>query len=97
MAIRYDEIDQELAALTRLSGGFEGKRVLEVGCGNGRITRKMAPFVSHLDAIDPNEEKIKKAIEWAGGTAVHVHYHATALDTFESTEPYDVILLSWSL
>ena len=41
MAYRHDPIDQELEALTRLSGGFAGKWVLEVGCGNGRICPKV--------------------------------------------------------
>ncbi len=96
MAYRHDPTDPELAALLRLSEGIEGKRVLEVGCGNGRITRKYATQVSYVDAIDPNETKINRAKELAP-SAEHVHYHSVALEDFQPTQPYDLIILAWSL
>ena len=95
MAYRHDPADPELAALIRLSGGVEGKRVLEVGCGNGRITRKYAALASHIDAIDPNETKIAKAL--ASSPDPHIHYHALALEDFQPSQPYDLIILAWSL
>ena len=97
MAHRYDPVDQELEALTRLAGGFAGKRVLEVGCGNGRITRKYAAQAAHVDAIDPNESKIERALELASENEAHVHYHALALEAFPAAEPYDLVILAWSL
>ncbi len=93
--MRYDKNDPELEILQRFSGGFEGKRVLEVGCGNGRITQKLAPFVGYLDAIDPNKDKITKAVELDLGEAIQ--FHATDLEGFEGATPYDIVLLSWSL
>ncbi|KAA3664744.1 MAG: class I SAM-dependent methyltransferase [Chloroflexi bacterium] len=97
MAFRYDPIDQELKALTELAGGFEGKRVLEVGCGNGRITRKYAAQAAHVDAIDPNESKIERAFELASENETHVHYHVAALEDFPAAQPYDLVILAWSL
>ena len=97
MAHRYDSIDEELAALTRFSGGFLGKRVLEVGCGNGRITRKYAGQAQYIDAIDPDESKIERALELAAADETHVHYHAVALEDFVPTERYDLVILAWSL
>jgi len=97
MAYLYDPVDQELAALTRLAGGFGGKRVLEVGCGNGRITRKYASQAAHIDAIDPNESKIERAFELASANETHVHYHAVALEDFQAAQPYDLVILAWSL
>ncbi|MCP5097504.1 MAG: methyltransferase domain-containing protein [Chloroflexi bacterium] len=97
MAFRYDPIDQELEALTRLAGGLAGKRVLEVGCGNGRITRKYASQAAHVDAIDPNESKIERAFELALADETHVHYHAVALEDFVVERPYDLVILAWSL
>lgn len=97
MAYRYDPIDEELEALSRLSGGVAGKRVLEVGCGNGRITRKYANQAAHIDAIDPNESKIERALELASTDETHVHYHAVTLEDFHAKEPYDLVILAWSL
>ncbi|MCP4361628.1 MAG: class I SAM-dependent methyltransferase [Chloroflexi bacterium] len=92
----YDPTDPELASLLRLSGGVGGKRVLEIGCGNGRLTRKYAPQASHVDAIDPNEDKIAKAKTLAPSSE-HVHYYAVALEDFQIPQPYDLIILAWSL
>ncbi len=97
MAYRYDPIDPELEALTRLAGGFAGKRVLEIGCGNGRITRKYAPQATFIDAIDPNQAKIDRALELTPTDHTHVHYHAVPLEDFVAQHPYDLIILAWSL
>ena len=97
MAYWHDPVDQELVALTRLSGGFAGKRVLEVGCGNGRITRKYANQATFIDAIDPDETKIARALELQPADETHVHYHPVALEDFQATQPYDLIILAWSL
>ena len=97
MAYRYDPVDQELEALTRLAGGFVGKRVLEVGCGNGRFPRKYASQAAHIDAIDPNESKIERAFELASDDQTHVHYHIAALEDFPAAQPYDLVILAWSL
>ena len=97
MTYRHDPIDQEIEALTQLAGGFTGKRVLEVGCGNGRITRKYASQAAFIDAIDPDETKIGRALELQPADETHVHYHAAALEDFQPTQPYDLIILAWSL
>ena len=97
MTYRHDPIDQEIEALTRLARGFAGKRVLEVGCGNGRITRKYASQATHIDAIDPNETKIERALELQPPEETHLHYHPVALEDFQATQPYDLIILAWSL
>ena len=38
MAIRLDPEGTEKTLLFNMAGGFAGKRVLEVGCGAGRLT-----------------------------------------------------------
>ncbi|GAB4264533.1 MAG: hypothetical protein Kow0080_03690 [Candidatus Promineifilaceae bacterium] len=97
MPYRLDATDQEFAALMRHAGTFAGKRVLEVGCGNGRLTRKYARLAAHVDAIDPDAAKIAKALTHPH--PIHTHYHTTALEAFTqpSPYPYDLVILSWSL
>ena len=41
---------------------FSGKRVLEVGCGDGRMTWRYADRTASVLAIDPSEEKIERAV-----------------------------------
>jgi len=38
VAVCQDPENSELTALQTFAGGFAGKRALEIGCGNGRIT-----------------------------------------------------------
>lgn len=40
---------------------FEGLRVLEVGCGDGRMTWRYAEKASSILAVDVDEEKIEAA------------------------------------
>ena len=40
---------------------FDGLEVLEVGCGDGRMTWRYADKASSVIAIDVNEEKIESA------------------------------------
>jgi 2-polyprenyl-3-methyl-5-hydroxy-6-metoxy-1,4-benzoquinol methylase len=96
--IRVDPENGELQALRQFAQGFAGKRVLEIGCGDGRITRQYAAESAWVDAIDPVVEKIERARQ---KTAVALQERLTfwpvALEQFAAPRPYEVVLLSWSL
>jgi 2-polyprenyl-3-methyl-5-hydroxy-6-metoxy-1,4-benzoquinol methylase len=42
---------------------FTGRRVLEIGCGDGRVTWQYAGQAASVIAIDPNQEAIASAIK----------------------------------
>jgi ubiquinone/menaquinone biosynthesis C-methylase UbiE len=48
---------KHLVAACRLSG----KSVLEIGCGNGILTRQYAQLTRRVIGIDPNSDELKKA------------------------------------
>jgi 16S rRNA A1518/A1519 N6-dimethyltransferase RsmA/KsgA/DIM1 with predicted DNA glycosylase/AP lyase activity len=48
-----------LAALRRL-GNFHRRRVLELGCGDGRLTLGIAADAAHVLAFDPDAEAIER-------------------------------------
>ncbi len=80
---------------------FTDKRILEIGCGEGRITRDIADRSSHITAIDPLEEDIQFAIE---NTPTHlkrkIDYQALAIAEFplpEDSAKFDIALFTWSL
>ena len=50
----------EVAAL-RAIGNLDGARVLEIGCGDGRLTLCYAAAAHSVLAIDPSDEAIAKA------------------------------------
>lgn len=40
---------------------LEGARVLEIGCGDGRLTRRIAGLARAVEALDPDVEAIARA------------------------------------
>jgi predicted RNA methylase len=86
-----------LAALRRLCD-FRGRRVIELGCGDGRLTLPIAAEAAHVLAFDPDVEAVERArrslpAELAGRVAYRV-----ASGTEIEVEPaFDLALFSWSL
>jgi ubiquinone/menaquinone biosynthesis C-methylase UbiE len=76
-----------------------GKRVLDLGCGDGRLALGVAPFAKRVDGIDPDAEAIAAAkrnarktgvrnVRFTAGAAQHLPYPDAA---------FDVVILSWTL
>jgi ubiquinone/menaquinone biosynthesis C-methylase UbiE len=87
-----------LAALQRL-GDFTGRRVLELGCGDGRLTLGLAADAASVLAFDPDTDAVERArrslpAELAGRVA----YQVASGDQIE-IEPasFDLVVFSWSL
>jgi ubiquinone/menaquinone biosynthesis C-methylase UbiE len=87
-----------LAALRRLCD-FDGRRVLELGCGDGRLTLRIAEHATRVLAFDPDAEAVARARRTlppaladrvtylaASGRAVEIEPHS-----------FDLTVFSWSL
>ena len=98
MAIQIDPEKREFEALLKLAGDLSGQKVLEVGCGNGRITTHLAQFAAHITAIDPNEDRITIAKANLPPNLAHkISYHTMPLEELPPGDLFDMVLLSWSL
>jgi 2-polyprenyl-3-methyl-5-hydroxy-6-metoxy-1,4-benzoquinol methylase len=97
MGIRLDPEEIETAVLFDFAGNFTGKGVLEVGCGDGRLTRRYAEKAAFVRAIDPNGEKIALARQKTPPGWQQVEFHTSNLETFITQERFDLAILSWSL
>jgi ubiquinone/menaquinone biosynthesis C-methylase UbiE len=75
------------------------KHVLEVGCGDGRLTLQYAPVAASVLAFDPDSASIAEArwqqarlgirnVDFAVGSIEHLP---------DRGAPFDVALFSWSL
>ena len=93
-----DPEEAHLAALRRL-GHFRGRRVLELGCGDGRLTLGIAPDAASVLAFDPDREAVERAQELLPAElAERVAYRVASGKEIE-LEPlsFDLVVFSWSL
>jgi ubiquinone/menaquinone biosynthesis C-methylase UbiE len=93
-----DPAGDETRAL-RQAVNWRGKRVLEVGCGDGRLTYRFAPWTRSVLGIDPDEERI--AIARRGlpaALADRVRFAVRdAVDLAQPPAAFDAVFLSHSL
>ncbi len=98
MAVARDPEHAETSALHALVD-FNDKDVLEIGCGDGRLTWRYANRAASVIAIDPDEEEIASARAETPEALRSVVTFQVA-DVIKVDLPpvaYDVVLVSWSL
>jgi len=98
MARVLDPEGAHLAALRRMQD-FTGARVLEVGCGDGRLTRGIAEHAASLLAFDPDEAAVARArAALPDALATRVRYRVgSATDIEIAPASFDIALFSWTL
>jgi len=92
----FDPEEYELTALLKRFPDGRRCHVVEIGCGDGRLTRRYAARVDRVLAIDPDETLT--ASFRAGGVDANVDLRTMAVDRLElSNESVDAVLFSWAL
>lgn len=67
-----EDSDQKIIQMILQLSTLKAKRVLEVGCGDGRITSLIAGKPQQLVAIEPDENKIREAKKKVNGVDFRV-------------------------
>lgn len=102
MALRLDAEDREITALAVLLPARRGLHVLEIGCGDGRLTRRYAHMAARIlavdsSALDLDEFRASMPAEFAG----RIELRASLIETLQipagDNADFDVVLMSWSL
>jgi 2-polyprenyl-6-hydroxyphenyl methylase/3-demethylubiquinone-9 3-methyltransferase len=98
MPIAIDPQERELRAIARVAN-WRGRRVLEIGCGDGRLTRRLLRLGARIVAIDPDASRVRAArtsltrrsgrrIEYRVGHAERLPYRA---------REFDCVVFAWAL
>ena len=98
MSVLPDPEDTETKALHDYAD-FSGKRVLEIGCGDGRLTWRYADRAASIVAIDPDADDIATALEdCPNDLRDKIEFRTQRFEELDiPTEKFDLALLSWSL
>ena len=84
------EIFKKLTQFTEL----ESKLILEIGCGNGRISSLIATVPCHLIAIDPDENEINNARKKVSGVDFRI---GSGEDLSFPNNYFDLVIFTLSL
>lgn len=74
-----------------------GGCVLELGCGNGKITRDLAPHVERIDAVDISARMIENARGAPGGTHPSIRWIEGRAEEAPLDGPYALAIAGASL
>jgi len=100
VTIRIDPEGNETAALHELVD-LNGREVLEIGSGDGRLTWRYADGTSHVTAIEPFAGSFARASQrLAEAPTDRIEFRNVSFEAFAAgsdADVFDVTLLSWSL
>jgi len=97
---RVDPENNETRALLEMVN-FSGQHVLEIGCGDGRVTWRYADQAAHVTAIDPVGSQIALAKEQLPDRLKdRLEFQHIAFEDFAAASPpsvFDIVIMSQSL
>ena len=76
-----------------------GAKVLEVGCGDGRVSWQYGPEASEVYGVDPNLAKLKRALgARPPALATKAHFAQSMAEALPFADhSFGLALMSWSL
>jgi D-alanine-D-alanine ligase len=98
MAIRVDPERNEVTALAA-AATWRGEPVLEIGCGDGRLTLRLARLGARVEAVEQDPELLRRARRALPARhAARVRFRrASALRLPYRQERFSRVVFSWSL
>jgi ubiquinone/menaquinone biosynthesis C-methylase UbiE len=98
MHTRVDPRRREVEALKQ-AASWRLSRVLDVGCGEGRLTVRLARLGAVVTAIDPAESSVRKAREsLPKRLATRVRFRVGKAENLAfQDQSFDRVVYSWSL
>ena len=101
MSVTFDPERNEIDSLLEFAGDLEGKRVFEIGAGDGRLTWRYAANAGEVVGIDPDQDRIARTQkDIPKDLRDRVAMLVTTLEEYQSDGQaplFDVALMSWAL
>lgn len=95
--VALDPEEAETRALHDLID-FAGKDVLEIGCGDGRLTRRFASGARSVLGVDPDVEGVAQASAQLPESCLNATFQVADITTVKlPADAFDLAVLSWSL
>jgi 2-polyprenyl-3-methyl-5-hydroxy-6-metoxy-1,4-benzoquinol methylase len=93
----YPQLGMELQLIERFVS-LTGCEIIEIGCGDGRLTFQYARRARRVVALDPNAAEIERARAEADRIGAHnIRFLARPAHGRLPGAPFDVALFTWSL
>ena len=70
--------------------------MLELGCGTGELSRRLAPHVARVDAVDPSQAMLRVARAAPGGDAPNITWVCSTGEDFAFTSTYSLAVAAES-
>ncbi len=99
MALIIDPAKDEVRALKQ-AVAWRGKRVLELGCGDGRLTLRLASLSPlRIEALEPDAKLIRAARKTLPRRyAKRIHYQVGSTKSLKfPVGTFDIVVFSWVL
>jgi len=99
MTTEQDPERNEIKFLNQLADFSSSLRVLEIGCGDGRLTWRYARSVGHVVGIEIVRDDLRLAMADRPSDLVENMFfvNADSIHLPFSKETFDIAILSWSL
>jgi 2-polyprenyl-6-hydroxyphenyl methylase/3-demethylubiquinone-9 3-methyltransferase len=98
MSYQIDSEENEVRSLTE-AVDWVGKQVLEIGCGDGRLARRMANLNASVTAVDSDAELVSSAVrDDQGASQLAIRYGICDGQHLPfGAEAFDIVIFGWSL
>jgi protein-L-isoaspartate O-methyltransferase len=98
MALHIDPERNEVRALRR-AADWRDRRVLEIGCGAGRLTARLLSLGARVTALDPDAAQVRAARRrFAGRPASKVRVRVGKAQRLgDPDDSYDRVVFAWAL
>ena len=97
----YNGSDKKILELLNEHINFDGKSMLDIGCGDGTITISLAEGTKRTVGIDPDVERITTARtntpSHLGGRLEFIDSSIADYSFAKTSTPFEIALYLWSL